>query len=497
MDASPATAHVKRGRAGSAAIAAVFLSLFLFAHAARAATLSFSPQSGTYFAGRSFSVSVLVSSPDQAMNAVQGEVSFPTNQLEVLSISQTNSVISLWVQNPTFSNQDGTIDFGGVSPNPGFQGNSGNVITIRFEAKNTGAAALKFVSGSVLANDGKGTNILTSMGVANFTIAPLAAAPVSTTPTPNGGGSGNSTAPAPVIINSSPSIIPQQWYNLNQIAFDWSIPANAEGVDYTISTNQNLQLPDVNQGTISQAGYNLSQFSDGIWYFFVSFNNGSAWSPPAVMKLMLDRTPPQPFIISRVDTNQADTQPVFAWAANDETSGIDHYEVQIGNGDWFDASTIQNGSSSYILPPQSPTGGRTLTVRAFDKAGNYTAASLNFSVLAPGAACGGSPFACASAAFFERWGWLMVVVFILLLLLAYAFIYHLLRWKKVSSKELKKFEDELRRDLKALQDGAEKMQGPAVDLRPSHLAQEKRELEKEIKHISEDVKEEIKELGGK
>jgi hypothetical protein len=460
------------------------------AHAARAAMLSFSPQSGTYFAGRSFSVSVLVSSPDQAMNAVQGEVSFPTDQLEVLSISQTNSVISLWVQNPTFSNQDGTIDFGGVSPNPGFQGNNGNIITIRFEAKDTGAASLSFVSGSVLANDGKGTNILTSMGSANLTIAPLAAAPVSTAPT-----TGGSAAPAPVIINSSPSIIPQQWYNLDQITFDWSIPADAEGVDYTISTNPNLQLPDVNQGMISQASYNLSQFSDGIWYFFVSFNNGSAWSPPAVMKLMLDRTPPQPFVISRVDTNQADIQPVFAWAATDDTSGIDHYEVQIGNGDWFQASSIANGSSSYILPPQSPTGARLLTVRAFDKAGNYTDAALDFSVLAPGTACGGSPFACGSAAFFSKWGWAIVALFTILLLLAYGFIYNLLHWKKVSSKDLKKFEDELRRDLKALQDDAEKMHGGAVDLRPSHLAQEKRDLEKEIKHISEDVKEEIKELG--
>ena len=461
-------------------------------HAAHAATLSFSPQSGTYFAGRSFSVSVLVSSPDQAMNAAQGEISFPTNELEVLSVSQANSVMNLWVQNPTFSNQDGTIDFGGVAVNPGFQGNNGNVITIRFEAKDTGAAALKFISGSVLANDGKGTNILTSMGTANLTIAPLAAAPAA-------GGSGGVTSnpPSPVIINSSPSIIPQQWYNLNQITFNWSIPANAEGVDYTISTNPNLQLPNVNQGTISQASYNLSQFSDGIWYFFVSFNNGSAWSPPTVMKLMLDRTPPEPFVISRVDTDQADTQPIFAWAANDETSGIDHYEVQVGNGDWFDASTIQNGSSSYELSPQSPIGARTLTVRAFDKAGNYTDASLTFSVLAPGTACGGSPFACASAAFFSRWGWAIVAIFILLLLLAYVFIYHLLRWKKVSSKNLKKFEDELRRDLKALQDGAEKMQGGAVDLRPSHLAAEKRELEKEIKHISEDVKEEIKELGEK
>ena len=42
------------------------------------------------------------------------------------------------------------IDFGGVAVSPGFQGTNGNVITIRFEAKNSGNAALTFNSGSVL-----------------------------------------------------------------------------------------------------------------------------------------------------------------------------------------------------------------------------------------------------------------------------------------------------------------------------------------------------------
>jgi len=86
----------------------------------------------------------------------------------------------------------------------------------------------------------------------------------------------------PVIINSTPAIINDQWYNLDTITFNWSVPADAEGVDYTISTNSNLQLPDVSQGLVSQTNYDLSKFSDGIWYFFVSFNSGNAWSPPAV-----------------------------------------------------------------------------------------------------------------------------------------------------------------------------------------------------------------------
>jgi hypothetical protein len=472
---------------GAAALVGV-----LGAHSARAATLSFSPQSGTYFAGRSFSVAVVVSSPNEAMNAVQGEISFPTNDLEVLSVSDTNSIINLWVQSPTFSNGDGTIDFGGVAVSPGFEGNDGNIITIRFEAKNSGNAPLSFVSGSVLANDGQGTDILTSMGSANFVIAPLSSAPASTASTPSG-----ASAPSPIIINSNPPIVSGQWYNINQIGFNWSTPANAEGVDYTISTNPNLQLPDVNQGLVSQASYDLSNFPDGTWYFFVSFNNGSAWSPPAVQEIMLDRTPPEPFVISREDINENDTQPVFAWAATDQTSGIDHYDVKIGNGDWFPASTIQNGSSSYMLPPQSPASSRTLTVRAFDKAGNYTDSSITFTVTAPVVLCSTNNLSCKISLFFAQWGSAITAILTFLLLLMAGLMYYLLRWKKQSSKALKKFEEELRHDLKALQDHAEKVHDGAVDLRPSHFEQEKQRFEKEIKHISDDVKEEIEKLGDK
>ncbi|HUC01601.1 MAG TPA: hypothetical protein VMA75_01720 [Candidatus Paceibacterota bacterium] len=469
---------------------ATMLAVVFGAHAARAATLSFSPQAGTYFSGRSFSVSVIVSSPDQAMNAVQAEVSFPPDELQVLSVSEAGSIIDLWVQNPTFSNEDGTINFGGVAVNPGYQGSGGKIVTIQFEAKNPGTAALSFLSGSVLANDGKGTNILASMGRASFIVAPLSTAPASTNP-----GTAGSTGPGVVIINSDPALASGQWYNINKITFSWSAPTNAEGVDYAISPNPNLQLPDVGQGLVSQASYDLSNFADGPWYFYVSFNNGSAWSPPSVKEFLLDRTPPDPFIISREGADQPDSRPVFQWVASDAASGIDHYEVKIGDGDWFDASTIQAGSSTYVLPLQSPASARTLTVRAFDKAGNHTDATVDFSV--PGVPCNGGAFFCRLPVFFSQWGWVIVGILVILLILAYGFIYHLLRWKKISAKELKKFEDELRHDLGVIHEEAEKARSGAVDLRPSHLAREKRELEKEVEHISEDVKKEIRDLGGK
>jgi hypothetical protein len=76
----------------------------------------------------------------------------------------------LWAEEPSFSNAEGSVHFEGVALSPGFNGPSGKVITVFFKAKALGSASLNFSSASVLANDGKGTNILTGTGKADYAI---------------------------------------------------------------------------------------------------------------------------------------------------------------------------------------------------------------------------------------------------------------------------------------------------------------------------------------
>src|SRR3989338_8837245 len=119
------------------------------------------------------------------MNAASGVISFSSDKLEVASLSKTGSIFSLWVQEPSFSNSAGTVNFEGIALNPGFTGASGKLISINFKVKSVGDAPLTFSSGSVLANDGKGTNILANLGSGLFSVsAPTVGpqAPESTTP---------------------------------------------------------------------------------------------------------------------------------------------------------------------------------------------------------------------------------------------------------------------------------------------------------------------------
>ena len=140
-----------------------------------AATLNFSPSTVLRTVGSTFSVSVSISSANKAMNAASGIISFPKDQLEVTNISKTNSVMNLWVQEPTFSNTQGTVSFEGIALNPGFIGSRGVILTITFRTKSVGQAKIKFSSGSVLANDGVGTNILDGLGNATISIQAIPA----------------------------------------------------------------------------------------------------------------------------------------------------------------------------------------------------------------------------------------------------------------------------------------------------------------------------------
>lgn len=131
------------------------------------AVLFISPDSGTYLVNNKFSVSVKLDT-DKEINAVQATILFPTDKLEVISLLQEKSILSFWVAEPSYSNTEGMIQFIGGLPNPGFKG-EGEIFTVVFRPKKEGRVQIKFKEGLVLANDGRGTNILREQRGAFYT----------------------------------------------------------------------------------------------------------------------------------------------------------------------------------------------------------------------------------------------------------------------------------------------------------------------------------------
>ncbi len=354
----------------SIAVGFAALSWFCVAPFASAASLSFSSAANSYPVGTTFAVKLLVSSSDQAMNAAQGTISFSPATVSLLSVSKTSSIFSLWPQEPTFSNASGTADFAGVVLTPGFAGSAGTVITLNFKAIATGQARVAIASAQVLANDGNGTDILTSSTPKTITIT----AALPNTPAPE------VPPPATVAPEISSYTHPDQtrWYANANPSFSWNVPADTKAVRILYNTFPDT-APSVSYSPpISQK--DLQNLPDGVYYFHVRFVTAGGLSPTGTFKFQIDTQKPSQFAITEIP-RQDTTDPVasFTFTATDATSGIDHYNVSIDNGPV--QSWIDDGSHTYKTPIMAP-GSHTLSARAVDKAGNFLAASANFFVTA-------------------------------------------------------------------------------------------------------------------
>lgn len=347
--------------------------LLLVASQTQAASLYLSPSLGTHTVGSTFSVSVYVSSPDQAANAASGVILFPQDKLEVISLSKVGSIITQWMpREPGFSNAKGEIHFEGIVFNPGFTGSAGKIININFKVKAAGIAPLSFSSSSVLANDGQGTNILTSLGKASFSLGIVpSAVPEATTPSETRG-----APPAPQI--SSPTHPnPDKWYAKKDAEFTWKVPRGVTAVRVLVNKVSNA-VPWVTYSPAIQVK-KISDLEDGVWYFHVRLKNATGWGGVSHFRLQIDTEKPEHFEIRKITRNdKTDPRVKLIFKAEDKTSGIDHYEIQIDNGStkiWKD-----NGTGIFETPVLGP-GEHNLIARAVDKAGNESVAVTQMKVL--------------------------------------------------------------------------------------------------------------------
>lgn len=367
-------------RAYSLALGAL---LFLLPLPVSAATLTLSPANADVTAGGNFTETLYVGSGGQALNAVSGTVSFPPELLQVVSVSKSNSILSLWIQDPTYSNITGTISFSGVVPNPGFSGNRGQVISIQFRAKKAGTAAIIVDSSSqVLANDGNGTDILTGTIPATISISAQTSPPPAASPSP----SPSSTPDAngrDLLARITSSTHPDQsrWYNIPHVVFDWT---NAQGVSAVRLGYDSA--PDSKPSVVytEPISHKELDLANGIWYFSVQEKDTSGWGPIGTYKVQIDTLPPLPltivFLNGTTTTTVGTTIPI-QFATRDELSGIDRYQIVID--DKVLNLTAEEGSKPYAI--SGGPGPHTLIVRAYDKAGNVaTAPETDFFVMDTG-----------------------------------------------------------------------------------------------------------------
>lgn len=103
---------------------------------------------------KNFEVKVLLNTEGESVNAIEGEIIFPTNTLSLQQINDGGSFVSLWIKKPSFDGN--SVIFSGILPG-GYEGREAYLFSLILKGKEVGEAAIDARNIRVLRNDPPGS----------------------------------------------------------------------------------------------------------------------------------------------------------------------------------------------------------------------------------------------------------------------------------------------------------------------------------------------------
>ena len=103
--------------------------------------------------GEQFTTTIFLNT-EESINALEGQIAFPADLLELMEIQSGNSIVSFWIDKPRV--EADKISFSGIIPG-GFIGENGSILSMLFQAKKPGDGSIAIRGIKVLKNDGVGT----------------------------------------------------------------------------------------------------------------------------------------------------------------------------------------------------------------------------------------------------------------------------------------------------------------------------------------------------
>jgi len=441
---------------------------------AAGASLYLSPNSGTFYVGSTFDVSIFVNTGGEDINAVQTDLKFDSKKLQIASPTAGKSFISVWISQPTYSNIYGTAFFQGGMPSPGINTSAGLVSTVIFRVIAPGETTISFLDSSrVLLDDGKGTDVLTSVGRGVYILS---------VPPPEG----------PKVF--SPTHPDQnKWYKNPNPSFSWKKEEGVTDFSYSLDFDSQGTPDNIPEGDFTSISF--SDLEDGIWYFHIKARKAGIWGGNSHYLVQLDSTFPASFTPEvEPSVRTSVTQPIISFITTDALSGFDHFEIKIidispSSQEDKEVAFFVEVASPYKLPLLEP-GQYMPVVRAFDKAGNWRDEPIKIEIIPKGIGMTGR-----GIWFFFiliPW-WLIIIILILIFILIITFL--ILWWRKYKRSEkaekwrLKREEDDLKNlPLKKLS-----LEDEKIDLKIrkrgleeliQDILKEEEEVEKEVEIIN-------------
>ncbi|MFH1036806.1 MAG: cohesin domain-containing protein [Patescibacteria group bacterium] len=380
------------------------------------ASLYLSPNSGTFYVGNTFNVSIFLDTGGNDVNAVHANLKFDPQKLQIASPTAGKSFISVWISQPTYSNKEGTASFLGGNPSPGINTSAGLVSTITFRTIAPGETEILFVDSHVLLDDGKGTDVLSSSGKGSYKI---------TIPPPEG----------PEIFSPTHSN-QNKWYKNNNPTYSWTKEDGISDFSFILDHDPHGVPDSISEGDFNSVSY--AQLDDGIWYFHVKAKKSGVWGGSSHYLVQIDSTPPASFKIN-VDPSvkTANTQSIASFITTDALSGFDHFDARLidvtpgkeSQETGFFIETV----SPYKLPNLA-VGNYLLAVSAFDSAGNWRDESIKIEIIPAGIGLNGKGIFILGI--FLTW-WILALIFVLIAILTGIFLIYRLKKQQKIQKEIK------------------------------------------------------------
>lgn len=357
-------------------------------------------KTGSFIEGALFEVPIFIDTQGQNINTIKLSLSFDPKKLSIVRASGGTSIISLWIESPTFNNVNGTEKMTGVITN-GITTDYGVIATITFRALSPGDTTLTIKEDSVvLLNDGFGSEAKIQAARGQYTILPK----------PPGG----------VNIYSQTHSVQDHWYNSSSPVFNWDKDPGVTGYSFAFDDKPNT-VPG-NTVITKDNTFGYQDIGDGVWYFHLKAQKKGFWGEATHFQVRIDTKPPESFKPVVNYLKSGDTRKAFVvFDTKDKLSGVDHYEVNtidLSNSEAGDAPVFIETTSPYLMSLM-PNQDMQVVVRAFDKAGNasdnYVTVKDEFLIL-----------------HFLRTNIIAVLVIVLLLLISLILVHYFITHKVIS-----------------------------------------------------------------
>ncbi|OIP24512.1 hypothetical protein AUK11_03095 [bacterium CG2_30_37_16] len=324
---------------------------------AASASLYLSPGSSTVTTGQTFNVGIYLNLSGDTTTVIQSDISFNGGILEATAV--TGNLCTIQFNGSEIAAGSVSIARGCTSAVSG----SGQLLnTITFRAKTAGSTQLQFLSSTVVTSNTVSVGSLIAGLVKTGSTITVNNPPVVTV--------APSKPYAPAVYSSSHPD-ETKWYKERNVKLSWAKASGVTDFSYSWDSNAGTVPDEATEGSAVTKEY--SNVADGTYYLHIKAKSAYGWGTVRHFKVGIDNVNPENLNISfEAGGNPLEPQNLVKAEATDALSGIDHYAVKVDSGEYVDQAI------PYILPFKD-TNSHDISVKAFDKAGNFIESSKKFS----------------------------------------------------------------------------------------------------------------------